>query len=434
MKKTFKRFIFLFVILGISRLSALTQDNFSNCTAKGCHLTQTRFSVVHSPLEDGCDNCHQTESDTHPVENEKEFSLITGVPELCYNCHETNNQMKHVHPPVKNGECLSCHNPHSSDYESLLIADGGETCASCHDLMKDGGEIHGPVAANMCNACHTAHQSDIAGLLLQGGMDLCLFCHTNKKDVQNMPSVHEPFKEACLQCHSPHRSTYKFMVRKDVPGLCFDCHDSVEVQVGQQSEVHGPFQKGGKCYLCHNAHVSEHANLLQDREEKLCFTCHNKKIKKDTHTVKDIEKRVAASKYVHAPIADDGCSACHAAHTPDNYFLLSAAFPKGSYGNGSVESFAHCFDCHDSALLQEKETTSATSFRNGNKNMHYLHVNREKARNCTTCHDIHGSKYPHLIAEKVPFGKWEMPMKFKITPDGGSCLTGCHKELSYSRK
>lgn len=170
-----------------------------------------------------------------------------------------------------------------------------------------------------------------------------------------------------------------------------------------------------------------------DKEEKLCFKCHNKKISRNGKTVKDIEEKVTKAKFAHEPVAEDGCSVCHEAHTPDNYFLLSGAFPSGSYGEGTVESFAHCFDCHDAALMEEKETVTATKFRNGNENLHYLHVNREKARNCTTCHDIHGAKYPHIIAEKVPFGKWEMPMKFKYDKDGGSCQTGCHKKLKYNR-
>ena len=410
------------------------QQNFSNCTAKGCHLSQTKFENVHSPVEDGCTDCHETEASEHPLANEKEFVLTSQLPTLCYDCHDEYSQTENIHSPVEDGDCISCHNPHSSDNEYLLKSDQGEICAECHDdVVGEGEMIHGPVAGNMCSACHNPHQSPLPTLLEREGMDLCLYCHEDKKNVQTKPSVHEPFLEACLQCHQPHSSPYKFMVDKDVPGLCFDCHPAVAVQQGKGSEVHGPFQKDAKCYLCHNAHVSDHENLLMDKEEKLCFTCHNKKIKKAGRTVKNIEKRVYKAKFVHEPVKEDGCSACHEAHTPDNYFLLSAAFPSGSYGDGKAESFAHCFDCHDEALMTKKETVTDTNFRNGNENLHYLHVNREKARNCTTCHDIHGSKYPHIVADKVPFGKWEMPMKFKITKDGGSCQTGCHKKLGYNR-
>jgi len=409
-------------------------NNFSNCTAKGCHLEQTKHDVVHSPVEDDCMSCHETSAKTHPIKNKKEFKLIADVPELCSECHDPMNEKKHVHPPVDEGKCLDCHNPHSSDNEYMLKADVGETCAGCHDLSKEGHSTHGPVAAGMCTACHDPHQSDLSGLVKREDREMCIFCHTNKKDPQGMVSIHEPFTETCLDCHSPHSSPYKFMVEEDVPGLCFNCHEEVQVQVDKKSEVHGPFQEGEKCYLCHNAHVSKYSHLLQNQEQQLCFTCHNKKIKKGERVVKNIEKRVDKTKYIHGPIEDEGCSACHLAHTPDNFFLLTAKFPTGAYGEGSVESFAHCFDCHESELMTEKETTEATEFRDGSNNLHYVHVHREKARNCTTCHDIHGSNYEHLIAAKVPFGNWEMPMKYKVTVDGGSCLTGCHKKLEYSRK
>jgi predicted CXXCH cytochrome family protein len=432
--KSFKICISLISIIWLTQLNASTINDFSNCTAEGCHLSQTKFEYLHNPVKENCLNCHQTDETTHPVEGEKEFNLTAAPPQLCKNCHDPQNQMSHVHKPVNEGKCLSCHNPHSSDYEFMLVAEGGEVCNKCHTgFMPETNMIHGPVAANMCNACHNPHQSELNNLLLRDGMDLCLFCHTNKKDVQTMPSVHNPFLEGCLQCHQPHSSPYKFMVKVDVPGLCFNCHEAVEVEAGRKSEVHGPFQEGEKCYLCHNAHVSEYAHLLQDKEQNLCFTCHEKDLKKGNRKIKNIKKRVVGSNFIHAPIEDDGCAACHAAHTPDNFFLLSAAFPKGSYGEGKAESFAHCFDCHDAALMEKELTQEDTGFRNGNQNLHYLHVNREKARNCTTCHDIHGSKYAHLIAEKVPFGKWAMPLKYKITPDGGSCLTGCHKELAYNR-
>ncbi len=388
---------------------------------------------MHSPVEDDCLSCHQTEATEHPRAGEKEFTLTDDVPALCYECHDALNDKTHVHSPVEEGDCLSCHNPHSSENEFLLTAESGAVCLNCHDLTEQGYSMHGPVAANMCMACHDPHQTELAGILLREDLDLCLFCHVNKKDLQNKPSVHEPFTEGCLSCHSPHSSPYQYMVNEEVPALCFECHEEVEVKLDKQSSIHGPFQKGGKCYLCHNAHVSDYEHLLQNKEEKLCFKCHDKKIKMNGLVIKNIAGRVNGAKYIHTPIKEDGCSACHEAHSPDNYFLLSAAFPKGAYSEGKTESFAHCFDCHDEALMKEAQTTEATAFRDGTRNLHYVHVNRKKARSCTVCHDVHGAKYAHLIAAKVPFGKWEMPMKYENTSSGGSCLTGRHKKLAYSR-
>lgn len=50
------------------------------------------------------------------------------------------------------------------------------------------------------------------------------------------------------------------------------------------------------------------------------------------------------------------------------------------------------------------------------------------------CHGIHGADNPHLIADKVKFGQWKMPLNYKVTENGGSCLPGCHATKEYSRK
>ncbi|MBN1348245.1 hypothetical protein JXJ21_02450 [candidate division KSB1 bacterium] len=432
MKRTF---ILLLVPVGLLFYTiAFSQPlkDFSDCTTSGCHATQTKFEYKHSPLEDDCTTCHETSAKEHPVPNKREFKLVESIPALCLQCHEIDMEKKSIHSPTKDGECLGCHTPHSSDTEKLLTAESGELCIQCHDSYTSNNFVHGPVAGGMCSGCHDPHASDNAVLLRREGQEVCLFCHTAKKDVQSKPSVHEPFVKGCLGCHKPHNSAAKYLLSADVPELCYQCHSTVEVALGKESEVHGPFQKGGKCYLCHDAHVTDFKPLLKAEEKQLCFQCHNKKITKGERTIRDIEQCVNA-KFGHEPVANDGCSACHAAHTPDNFFLLSAAFPQGSYTEGKAENFAHCFDCHDSALMEQAESATATQFRDGKRNLHYVHIAREKARNCTTCHETHGSKYPHIIAQKVPFGKWTMPMKYTVTESGGSCLTGCHKELGYDR-
>jgi predicted CXXCH cytochrome family protein len=390
------------------------------------------MSIIHAPLEDGCSGCHEAISDDHPQTDEKDFKLTENLPTLCIQCHDMNLATNVVHSPVTEGDCISCHNPHSSDSEYLLNVDGAELCLDCHDMHSDDNFIHGPVAGGMCAACHDPHSSANHKLLIRQGQEVCLFCHIAKKEIQSKPSVHQPFLEGCMECHTPHHSKAKYLLSTDVPQLCYECHATVEVGLNKKSEVHGPFQEGAKCYLCHNAHVSDNKPLLQDSEQNLCFHCHNQRIEKGARKLKNIKKCVN-SKYVHEPVSSDGCSACHAAHTPDNYFLLSAAYPSGSYTEGKKENFEHCFDCHDPVLMENADTQDETNFRDGTKNLHFVHVTREKARNCTTCHDIHGSKYIHLIAEKVPFGKWEMPMKYEASANGGSCFTGCHKKLAYSR-
>ena len=46
---------------------------------------------------------------------------------------------------------------------------------------------------------------------------------------------------------------------------------------------------------------------------------------------------------------------------------------------------------------------------------------------------MHGSQNEHLVAGKVKFGNWEMPLNYNANENGGSCQTGCHSEKKYDR-
>ena len=83
MKKPSHLLFFLFCTCFLSPLFATVQQDFSNCSTKGCHLTQTEHDIVHTPVGEDCMTCHQTDSKEHPIEDEKEFSLNATIPELC---------------------------------------------------------------------------------------------------------------------------------------------------------------------------------------------------------------------------------------------------------------------------------------------------------------------------------------------------------------
>ncbi|MDH5604858.1 MAG: hypothetical protein OEY51_13000, partial [Cyclobacteriaceae bacterium] len=120
-------------------------------------------------------------------------------------------------------------------------------------------------------------------------------------------------------------------------------------------------------------------------------------------------------------------------HSTDKHTLLVADFPEGSYAAAEVNNFILCFMCHSPGLFQDKETESGTNFRDGKKNLHFTHVNGQKGRNCTMCHNVHGSKAVKLIAENVKFGNWDMPIKYTPNEKGGSCQPGCHEKKTYTR-
>jgi len=98
-------------------------------------------------------------------------------------------------------------------------------------------------------------------------------------------------------------------------------------------------------------------------------------------------------------------------------------------------AFSLCFSCHKRDMVQYPETSFATNFRDGERNLHFVHVNnKQKGRSCRLCHNFHGSADPKLIRDSAPFGKWNLPLKFVKTETGGGCSPGCHKPLYYDRK
>jgi predicted CXXCH cytochrome family protein len=75
-----------------------------------------------------------------------------------------------------------------------------------------------------------------------------------------------------------------------------------------------------------------------------------------------------------------------------------------------------------------------TSFRDGSYNLHFFHVNNEKGRTCTACHDPHASDQAKHIRYEVPFGAWSYPINFTKTPTGGRCVVGCHAPKKFDRQ
>jgi predicted CXXCH cytochrome family protein len=137
--------------------------------------------------------------------------------------------------------------------------------------------------------------------------------------------------------------------------------------------------------------------------------------------------------FPHSAISLGGCASCHQAHGSDFRELLVDRFPEEDYLPAVTENFELCFLCHDTGIMDQEETESATGFRDGKKNLHWLHINGTKGRNCRMCHNMHGSLQPYLVEDRVRFGEWVMEMNFVPEEQGGSCLPGCHGKLAYSR-
>ena len=311
------------------------------------------------------------------------------------------------------------------------------TSAGCHQELIAHKFIH-PAAEDDCTNCHEGktvkHPSKSGNdfSLVDESPALCYSCHDDKEPDKSMKSIHPPFEEDCLNCHNPHSSDNKFVLEDPVPELCLNCHDD-PAKIKNVKTVHGAMYIKNKCVNCHSPHSSVNRKLLKKEDPALCLNCHNKKIKYKDKVIPNIAKKIADEDLAHPPVVDDGCLTCHHPHSSVNNFLLDDTFPSGHYAKGFDDNYNLCFSCHDDTKILDKKTTDATEFRNGNTNLHFVHVNKEKSRSCINCHDVHGSPNEHLIATKVKFGSWEMKINYKSNEDGGSCSPGCHGKKSYKR-
>jgi len=403
----------------------------------GCHeeyRSDMEQKVVHAPFKNKCSICHQA----HGSKNKP--LLTQNVTELCWGCHDDLqydfDKAKFKHRPVTDsGSCVTCHTPHASANDKLfLTANQGDICGKCHDLKVEGKKsIHGAVSQGKCSGCHDPHKSDNKNFEKGETLEYCTACHTKEKAQLEMPFVHSPFKNRCNLCHVPHASDESYLLTKKTQDLCIGCHDDFEEPMQTSAFVHQPMKDAKSCANCHSPHASGTEKILIGSQTDFCLNCHGKTIKSGTKTLTNFKKLFQKKPVLHSAITQKGCSSCHNPHFGSNAEFLSGIFVKGFYTPAMKDNYSLCFNCHNPELMTEATTTTATAFRNGNKNMHYLHIQGPKSRNCSVCHEIHASDNKHLLVDQTRFGNWDMKMNFTELDGGGSCQTGCHGDKPYKR-
>ena len=263
----------------------------------------------------------------------------------------------------------------------------------------------------------------------------CTDCHSA---VIEKKIIHDPAKDACGNCHQVKISDHTqkgingLNLTKKMPELCYTCHDGTKKEIDTTRMVHPAVKVKKLCLNCHSPHSTDTKKLLIANKKDLCLGCHDKDADSTGKKLVNIKKLLNTSKVIHPAIAG-GCTSCHKPHVSAENFLLISAYPKGQYVEGNKDNYAVCWECHDVDLFQLEKTTTSTNFRDGERNLHFLHVNRKKGRSCSICHNVHASNKEHLIVDKVPFGEWTMPMNYTPSDSGGSCAPGCHQLYKYSR-
>lgn len=412
---------------------AAHEKTSQSCIDAKCHAGLVKTKFVHGPAAVGaCLQCHEL----LPNEDHK-FKKIGPSVNLCNNCHDPIKSDKVNHVPFAKGDCVTCHNPHGSEQRFMLMQKSiPQLCFSCHkEDMSKKKTLHPPVEEGDCLVCHQAHSSSNPKLLVKPGNSLCFMCHTDiESGLTEAENIHTPASQ-CTSCHNPHGSDSERMLSSDVPNLCFTCHDGIKQTIMQAVDKHKAVEEGEKCINCHSPHFTKFSKLLLNEPMSLCLSCHNKIMKIQNGTLTNMKELFEKNNNWHGPIRERDCSGCHNPHgSKTDFRLLKWIYPKEFYSSFSVEQYELCFKCHQPTLVLDPKTTTLTRFRNREQNLHFLHVNKKvKGRTCRTCHETHASQRNRHIRESVPFGKWDLPIHFEKTSDGGKCSPGCHASKEYKR-
>ncbi|UCG32029.1 MAG: hypothetical protein JSU68_10230 [Phycisphaerales bacterium] len=411
----------------------------SACVTAECHGDVLRGSALHAPAaQRRCQACHQlADAAAH------RFAFAAAPRRLCSLCHVQSHRT-FVHEAVAEGDCTGCHDPHGSDHRLHLHEDpAGGLCFRCHPAEKfeREGHVHGPVAAGACVVCHESHSSWYPDLLAREETDLCLLCHEDVVDrlARSRHSHQAVVDRACTVCHDPHASTHPAQLRGGAPQLCFSCHEHEPIRrlVETSKHVHGAIRTEESCTACHLGHGGMLPKLLAEPLMGLCLSCHDRPIETaDGNRLADMATVLKNNPDHHGPVDRANCSACHNPHASANFRLLSQEYPEMFYAPFDLQNYDLCFSCHIKEMVTEESGTGVTGFRHGERNLHFVHVNKEtKGRTCRACHEVHASRSPFHIRQKVPFGTggWEIEINFNVLPDGGRCAPGCHEPQEYAR-
>lgn len=409
----------------------------AGCVTSQCHAEVKDYAVVHGPVNvNACDACHKTVD-----VQQHTFELARSKTELCTFCHQVDLASQPVvHKPVAEGQCLSCHNPHGGKTKRFARGSNtAELCNSCHQsVTAEKKFVHGPVAAGACDSCHTAHTAAFPKLLKVERKDICLSCHTDMKNqLASVKFPHKAVEQDCTGCHDPHASDFTMQIKQKPVDLCVSCHEDVKKDAMQAKYKHSVVTSGDKaCVNCHAAHGSDLKNILRNEPIKICLGCHDKPVDApDGRTIAALTEVTDPRQVKHGPIRDGNCSGCHKTHGSDHSRLLVQEYPETFYQSFSLDKYALCFTCHDQQLVLAPTAGGLTGFRNGDQNLHFMHVNKkDKGRNCRACHNAHASPNELHVRDSVPYGNWQMPINFKKSDTGGSCSPGCHKPFTYDRE
>ena len=192
--------------------------------------------------------------------------------------------------------------------------------------------------------------------------DACITskCHAQ---LEKQKFIHGPVAAGeCTICHgeSPkHRDNPDKYKFKAIEHVADKCYECHD-KFQAKKFMHSPVEDG-ECSACHSPHGSPNKFQLLSKGGELCFTCH--------------DDELIAKKYVHGPAAVGGCVACHEPHSSDYAKNLRAEGPN------------LCFMCH----TDKAEAILSAEF-----------VHQPVSENCASCHDPHSAPKQFMLLLESP--------------------------------
>lgn len=194
----------------------------------------------------------------------------------CLDCHEKELGAA-WHSGVHDRQdvaCADCHTVHAARDDVLHDDRQAEVCYDCHRFTRSQFQraFTHPVRFDQmaCSDCHAPHDSLTPDLLRRATLnETCYDCHAEKRG----PFLweHLPASEDCSLCHQPHGSNHRWLLTKERPLLCQDCHSraghpSIAFTRDSLPGSGSPsqFAVGGSCSNCHSrVHGSNHPSGAQ---------------------------------------------------------------------------------------------------------------------------------------------------------------------------
>ena len=198
-------------------------NDIKPATCLTCHPEKNEGRFVHAAVRMGCASCHQIISE----KNETTITLFATGSDLCAKCHEPQKDPV-LHGPYKNGQCLICHDPHSSDFKGQTRSDANSLCLACHMSKAAAGNT-----ASIFDLQRIS-KADLEAIPRIELDPTLRFGHP--RPTHPVAEVADPLnsgeKLSCLSCHTPHASTLPNLLisAKGGGSLCNACHQAIDSQ------------------------------------------------------------------------------------------------------------------------------------------------------------------------------------------------------------